>query len=79
MAKMISEKKAFENLAIAIIWQATEDYKEAEQMSEAGKKRRRAEIEKFFNSKWGKTLSFNNGDYVLNRVKKELAEKESEE
>ena len=51
MAKIVSEQKAFENLAIAIIWQAVEDYKEA---VKNGKEKRITEVEKFFKSKWGK-------------------------
>ena len=71
MKKMTTDQKAFENLAIAIVWQAVEDYKEA---VKAGKEKKIKELEKFFKSKWCSTLAFNNGEYILNRVKKEITE-----
>jgi hypothetical protein len=67
----VSEQEAFENLAIAVVGQAVEDYKEA---VKNGKEKRIAEVERFFKSKWGSMLTFNNGAYVLNRVKKEMEE-----
>lgn len=66
---MINPDKAFNNLAIAITQQAIEDYKTA---VKSKKKRRIAEIEKFFNSKWGGRVTYNNGKYILRKIKEEL-------
>ena len=66
---MISPDKAFNNLAIAITQQAIEDYKTA---FKRGKQKRMAEIEKFFKSKWGAKITYNNGEYILRKIKEEL-------
>lgn len=69
----IAKPRAYEKIKLAIIQQAIEDYKEA---IPKGRKRRIAEIEKFFRSKWCADLTGNNGTYILNKIKKELGVEE---
>ena len=66
---MISPDKAFNNLAIAIVQQAREDYKRAVMQK---KEKRIADIEDFFKSKWCAKLTYNNGEYILRKTKEEL-------
>ena len=66
---MISPDKAYNNLAIAITKQAIEDYKIAFQRK---RKKRMADIEDFFKSKWGARITYNNGEYILRKTKEEL-------
>ena len=65
-----------DNVAIAIVQQSVEDYRELrrekiEQKTVKSQVVSIAEIEKFFNSKWADALTFGNADYIFNRVKKE--------
>lgn len=65
-----------DNIAIAIVQQAVEDYRELkkEKIEEKTVKSQVvsiAEIEKFFNSKWADALTFGNSEYIFNRVQKE--------
>lgn len=65
----VTQQKAYENLAIAVIGQAVEDYKEA---VKNGNEKRVAEITRFFKSKWGSMMTFDNATYIFNRIKKEF-------
>ena len=59
------------NLIIAIIEQATKDYKNALR----GKKSQRIkECERFFLSEWGQLLTHENGEHIIKRCRREVAE-----
>ena len=62
------------NLCAAIVQLAIKDYRKALQ----GKERRTREgtsaksLERFFRSKWGQTLTFEHGELIIERTKKEV-------
>lgn len=59
-------------LAAAILKQASRDYMAAIISNEAGNIRK---YEDFFISEYGQTLSFHQGEYIINQVRKEAAGK----
>lgn len=72
-------------LVIAIINQATKDYKSAlrrekkKQKEKQKKKNQKAlrDCESFFLSEWGQLLTHENGELIIQRCKKEVAEEKS--
>ncbi len=61
------------DLAIAIIEQAKKDYKD----SLRGKKTMKKECERFFLSEFGQTLTFGNGELIIERCRKEVAQEKT--
>lgn len=59
----------YENVRVAIIKQAIDDYKRALCEDAKGKI---ATLEKWFLSEWGEMLSGYNGAYIIEKVRKEL-------
>lgn len=57
-------------LAAAILKQASQDYMAALISNDAGNIRK---YEDFFLSEYGQTLSFQQGDYIINQTRKEAA------
>ena len=72
---MTPKDKAYNNVVIAIIQQAREDYKTA---IKRGKTKKIEDLEDFFKSRWGMSLTYNNSIAILDEAKKE-AEREMEE
>ena len=72
---MTPKDKAYNNVVIAIVKQAIEDYKTA---IKRGRKKKIADLEDFFKSRWGMSLTYNNSIAILNESKQE-AKREMEE
>ena len=78
--KIVSEKKAYENLANAIIVSAIEDYKSTLVKLKRHPDNKRAldeirNLEKFFYSEWYELLTDLDASYLLRKVR-ELVEEE---
>jgi hypothetical protein len=58
------------NLRVAILEQAIKDYKRA---LRRGNNYKITALERWFLSEWGELLSGNNGAYIIEKVKKEIA------
>lgn len=66
------------DLAIAIIEQAKKDYKDALRGKRTEKKEiMKRECERFFLSEWGQTLTFGNGELIIERCRKEVAQEKT--
>ena len=68
-----------EKLANAIVLQAVSDYRAALKKVKKNPKNRDAidgvlQIEKFFRSKWYQTLTSVDGEYLIERLRKEISE-----
>ena len=66
--KIVTKKESLELLATAIVTQAAEDYRDYKR-----RKRPTFEVESFFKSQWGDTLSFGNASYIHRKLKEETA------
>ena len=67
----------YESLANAIVIQAAKDYKTAYKKSQKRSKcketqRELDDLESFFRSDWYKTLTAVDGEYLMDRIKKEV-------
>lgn len=72
------ERHGYEDLAIAIVVVATEDYRAAYRRYKRGDERAKREIydiEQFFNSEYGNLLCTGKAKYILRRLQKEQEEK----
>ena len=65
----MDEKRAFEDLAIAIIAKAADDYRD---YLRRGRKRRSKECEQFFKSDFYRILTRVEGRYVIQRIREEI-------
>lgn len=68
--------KPYENLANAIVIQATKDYKSVFSTLKKNRKNETAlknkeQLEKFFLSDWMSILTYVNGTYLINKIKEE--------
>lgn len=76
----IIDNTLLDELAIAVVKQAVEDYRElkrrgAEETAEIYDCKTYIsikEIKKFFKSNWAEVLTFDNAEYIFNRVQKEF-------
>lgn len=68
--------RAYLDLANAIVTQAANDYRDALNRNHP---RRLLEIEKFFRSKWYRILTKVDGEYLIEKLKKEHIENRKEE
>ena len=66
---VVSTEKAYEFIKIAVVQQAMEDYKTA---LKRGKQKKIAELEDFFKSNYGASLTFGNGEYIIRMIKEEV-------
>lgn len=78
--KVVDERKAFEDLANAIILSAVDDYKRAlirqRRHPESESARRDVgELEKFFYSDWYEVLTDLNPSYLIRKMKEAIDEK----
>jgi hypothetical protein len=65
----------YADLAIAIIEQAKRDYKNALQGTRTKEKEKDIkDCETFFLSEWGQSLTFWNGEFVIERCRREVAQ-----
>ena len=73
-------EECYINLIIAIIEQAKADYKNALRGKRTAEKEKTIrECERFFLSGWGDMLMNGNGEYVMQRCRKEVAQEKKEE
>ena len=71
-----NHEDAYELLIQAIIKQAMVDYKEAVRKVNY---KQMAELEQFFRSSYGETLSHNHGEQIIEHCRKEVEEEEESE
>lgn len=77
--KRITKINPEDGLEAAILKQAADDYKEAllDQMEDMECPKTRKEVrrlEKFFRSDWGQSLSYGNGELIIEKCKLEVLE-----
>ena len=76
-------EEEYTTIAAAIILQAMKDYKRAllrvrKRKSKHNEKKVR-ELERFFLSAWGQSLSFDRGEYIIARCREEVSNADGEE
>lgn len=69
LKKRFEPDEGYIALAAAVLHQAIEDYKSAVKHKRRGEVKA---IERFFLSVYGQTLSFNNGELIVERLHKEI-------
>lgn len=79
MASKNLAENPYEKLANAIILQAVSDYRAALKKAKKNPKNRDAidealQIEKFFRSEWYQVLTSVDGEYLIDRIRKEVSE-----
>lgn len=79
MASKNLAENPYEKLANAIVLQAVSDYRAALKKVKKNPKNRDAidevlQIEKFFRSEWYQTLTSVDGEYLIDRIRKEVSE-----
>ena len=79
MASKNLAENPYEKLANAIVLQAVSDYRAALKKVKKNSKNRDAidevlQIEKFFRSEWYQTLTSLDGEYLIERLRKEVSE-----
>lgn len=79
MASKNLAENPYEKLANAIVLQAVSDYRRALRKVKKNPKNRVAidevlQIEKFFRSEWYQVLTSVDGEYLIDRLRKEVAE-----
>lgn len=79
MASKNLAENPYEKLANAIVLQAVSDYRAALKKVKKNPKNRDAiggalQIEKFFRSEWYQVLTSVDGEYLINRLRKEASE-----
>lgn len=79
MASKNLAENPYEKLANAIVLQAVSDYRAALKKVKKNPKNRDAidealQIEKFFRSEWYQTLTSLDGEYLIERLRKEISE-----
>ena len=79
MASRNLAENPYEKLANAIVLQAVSDYRAALKKVKKNPKNRDAidgvlQIEKFFRSNWYQTLTSVDGEYLIERLRKEISE-----
>lgn len=75
--KYVSEEEAYQNLANAIVKKAATEYRAALRGLERnpGYRRDVEKLERFFHSRWYATLTDLDGDYLIERLKKDERER----
>ena len=79
MASKNLAENPYEKLANAIVLQAVSDYRAALKKVKKNPKNREAiegalQLEKFFRSEWYQVLTSVDGEYLIDRLRKEVAE-----